>query len=94
MLPVDGFQGDALTLAKQALSASKQAAAVAEELKLVKIDDDNDDDSLSLGLVLALWLTLASLIWLFICLYVTLLRIMPKICDSDWPTLYLERTKS
>lgn len=53
MLPADGFQWDALTLAKQALSASKQAAAVAEELKLVKIDDDNDDDSLPLGLVLA-----------------------------------------
>lgn len=50
MLPADGFQWDALTLAKQALSASKQAAAVAEELKLVKIDDDNDDDSLPLGL--------------------------------------------
>lgn len=87
MLPADGFQWDALTLAKQALSASKQAAAVAQELKLVKIDDD---DSLPLGLVLAL----ASLIWLFICLYVILLRIMPKICDSDWPTLHLERTKS
>jgi len=53
MLPAYGFQWDALTLAKQALSASKQAAAVAEELKLVKIDDDNDDDSLPLGLVLA-----------------------------------------
>lgn len=47
MLPADGFQWDALTLAKQALSASKQAAAVAQELKLVKIDDD---DSLPLGL--------------------------------------------
>jgi len=94
MLPAEGFQWDALTLARQALSASKQAAAVAEELKLVKVDDDTDNDSLPLGLVLALRLTLASLICLFICLYVTLLRIMHKICDSDWPTLHLERTKS
>jgi hypothetical protein len=58
---------DALTLAKQALSASRQAAAVAEALILIKVVD-NDDDSLPLGLVLSLWLTLASLIWLFICL--------------------------
>jgi hypothetical protein len=72
---------DALTLAKQALSASRQAAAVAEALKLIKVVD-NDDDSLPLGLVLSLWLTLASLIWLFICLEVTFLRRMPKICDS------------
>ncbi|XP_058749270.1 RNA polymerase sigma factor sigF, chloroplastic [Vicia villosa] len=43
----DDFQWSALSLAKQALSASKQAAAVAEELKLVKIDDDSLADSLT-----------------------------------------------
>jgi hypothetical protein len=67
MQPADDFQLDALTLAKQALSASRQAAAMADELKLIKVVD-NDDDSLPLRLVLSLWLTLASLIWLFICL--------------------------
>ncbi|MCI09540.1 RNA polymerase sigma factor sigF chloroplastic-like, partial [Trifolium medium] len=67
MQPADDFQFNALTLAKQALSASRQAAVVAEELKLIKVVD-NDDNSLPLGLVLALWLTLASLVWLFICL--------------------------
>jgi hypothetical protein len=65
MQPADDFQLDALTLAKQALSASRQAAAMADELKLIKVVD-NDDDSLPLRLVLSLWLTLASLIWLFI----------------------------
>lgn len=62
--PADGFQWNALSLAKQALSASKQAAAAAEELKLIEVDD-NSDDPLPLGLVLALRLTLASLIWFF-----------------------------
>ncbi|XP_027188744.1 RNA polymerase sigma factor sigF, chloroplastic-like isoform X2 [Cicer arietinum] len=47
--PADGFQWNALSLAKQALSASKQAAAAAEELKLIEVDD-NSDDPLPLGL--------------------------------------------
>ncbi|KAI5425854.1 hypothetical protein KIW84_031616 [Lathyrus oleraceus] len=49
MQPVDDFQWSALSLAKQALSASKQAAAVAEELKLIKVDDNNDSSPLSLA---------------------------------------------
>ncbi|GAU20310.1 hypothetical protein TSUD_337910 [Trifolium subterraneum] len=49
MQPADDFQLDALTLAKQALSASIQAAEAAEELKLIKVVDD-DDNSLPLGL--------------------------------------------
>lgn len=62
-MPADGLQWNAVSLAKQALSASKQAAAVAEELKLIKADDD---DPLPLGLVLSLWLTMTSLIWFFL----------------------------
>lgn len=54
---------DALSLAKQALLASKQAAAVAEELKLTIA---GDDDPLPPGLVLALWLTLTSMICFFL----------------------------
>ncbi|XP_045798734.1 RNA polymerase sigma factor sigF, chloroplastic-like isoform X2 [Trifolium pratense] len=49
MQPADDFQLDALALAKQALSASRQATAVAEELELIKVVD-NDVDSLPLGL--------------------------------------------
>lgn len=52
MQPVDDFQWSALSLAKQALSASKQAAAVAEELKLIKVDDNNDSSPLRLVLAL------------------------------------------
>ena len=50
MQPVDDFQCNALTLAKQALSASKQAAAVADKWKLISVNDDNSNDSLPLGL--------------------------------------------
>ncbi|KAJ1418967.1 Winged helix-like DNA-binding domain superfamily [Sesbania bispinosa] len=39
--PPDGLQWNAVSLAKQALSASKQAASVAEELKLINADDDD-----------------------------------------------------
>ncbi|CAI8614627.1 unnamed protein product [Vicia faba] len=49
MQPADDFQWNALSLAKQALSASKQAAVVAEELKLIKIDDGNDSSPLGLA---------------------------------------------
>ncbi|KAI4300301.1 hypothetical protein L6164_033693 [Bauhinia variegata] len=45
---VDGEQWNAVVLAKQALSASKQALSVAEDLKSTKADID--DDSLPLGL--------------------------------------------
>lgn len=58
----DGLQWNAVSLAKQALSASKQAAAVAEESKLIEADDDDNDDSLPFGLVLLSWSTLTSLI--------------------------------
>jgi hypothetical protein len=51
MQPADDFQLDAFTLAKQALSASRQAAAAAKELKLIKVVDNDDDDSLPLRLV-------------------------------------------
>ncbi|WJX84639.1 hypothetical protein P8452_67190 [Trifolium repens] len=50
MQPADDFQLDAFTLAKQALSASRQAAAAAKELKLIKVVDNDDDDSLPLSL--------------------------------------------
>ncbi|KAL4306357.1 hypothetical protein AHAS_Ahas16G0170200 [Arachis hypogaea] len=46
--PADGLQFDAVSLSKQALSAAKQAALVAEEMKM--IEDDEDDDPLPLGL--------------------------------------------
>ncbi|CAK8543875.1 unnamed protein product [Lathyrus sativus] len=49
MQSADDFQWRALSLAKQALSASKQAAAVADELELIKLDYDNDSSLLSLA---------------------------------------------
>lgn len=49
--PADGSQRNALSLAKEALLASKQAAAAAEELKLIIA---GDDDQLPLGLVIDL----------------------------------------
>lgn len=49
--PADSPQGDAVSLAQQALSASKQAlsASIAGEMKLFEVDDD---DPLPFGLVL------------------------------------------
>ncbi|XP_061345786.1 RNA polymerase sigma factor sigF, chloroplastic-like isoform X2 [Gastrolobium bilobum] len=38
--PADGLQWNAVSLAKQALSASEQAVSIAEELKLIKADHD------------------------------------------------------
>ena len=61
--PADGLQFNAVSLAGQALSASKQAASIAEELESIKADVD--DDPLPPGLVLSLWLTLTSLIHFF-----------------------------
>lgn len=49
--PAEVEQCDAVALAKQALSASKKAASVAEDLKSFKADDD---DSLPLGLAFLL----------------------------------------
>ncbi|TKY62134.1 RNA polymerase sigma factor sigF [Spatholobus suberectus] len=46
--PADGLPGDAVSLAQQALSASKQAASIAEEMTSVEVDDD---DPLLFGLV-------------------------------------------
>ncbi|KAF7818639.1 RNA polymerase sigma factor sigF, chloroplastic [Senna tora] len=46
--PAEGEICEAVALAKQALSASKQAASVAEDLKSFKAEDD--DDLLALGL--------------------------------------------
>lgn len=50
--PAEGERSDAIALAKRALSASKHAASVVEDLKSFK--PDNDDDLLSLGLALLL----------------------------------------
>ncbi|RDX64170.1 RNA polymerase sigma factor sigF, chloroplastic, partial [Mucuna pruriens] len=46
--PADGLLGIAVSLAQQALSASKQAASITGEMKLIEVDDD--DDPLPLGL--------------------------------------------
>ncbi|XP_061368764.1 RNA polymerase sigma factor sigF, chloroplastic-like isoform X2 [Gastrolobium bilobum] len=47
--PADGAQCNAASLAKKALSASKQAASVAEELKSIKADDYDDSLPFSLA---------------------------------------------
>lgn len=56
--PADGLPRNAVSLAQQALSASKQAASS------IEVDDD-DDDPLSFGLVLSFSLSLTSSICLF-----------------------------
>lgn len=53
--PADGVQCNAVSLAKKALLASKQAASKDVDLKSIKADDD---DSLPFGLVLSYWPTL------------------------------------
>ncbi|KAL5135343.1 RNA polymerase sigma factor sigF, chloroplastic [Glycine soja] len=45
--PADGLPGNAISLAQQALSASKQAVSTTGEMKLIEIDDD---DPLPFGL--------------------------------------------
>lgn len=57
--PADGMQCNAVSLAMKALSASKQAASVVEDLKSIKADDD---ESLPFGLVLSSWPTLTSFV--------------------------------
>lgn len=60
--PADGLPGNAISLAQQALSASKQAVSTTGEMKLIEIDDD---DPLPFGLVLSFWLILTFTIILF-----------------------------
>lgn len=60
--PADGLPGNAISLAQQALSASKQAVSTTGEMKLIEIDDD---DPLPSGLVLSFWSILTSSIILF-----------------------------
>lgn len=59
----NGVQCNRVSLAKKALSTSKQGSSVVEDLKSIKADDD----SIPFGLVLSSWLTLTSLIY-FSCL--------------------------
>jgi len=57
--PADGLPMNAVSLAQQAFSASKQAASP------VEVDDDDDVDPLSFGLVLSFSWSLTSSICLF-----------------------------
>jgi len=51
------------SLQSNAVSPSKQAASVAEDLISIKADEDADN-SIPFGLVLPSWLTLTSLLYL------------------------------
>lgn len=78
---IDGLQCNGVSLAKKALSTSKQASSVAEDLKSIKADDD----SIPFGLVLSPCPTLTSLIY-FSCLFVW--SVMPKLKTSIQSGIY------